>query len=104
MIAVDLKEGYEEYDIQYPIIVSDVEEILSTPEYSLEKLQSYHHRFSSLKNMVPQSEQFISETIASGTRFGDYDVVVGIFSAKNYNDFLGKLVNRIMQHTSRDSL
>ena len=104
MMAVEIKEWYEEYDIARPIILSDVEEILSDPVYSLDKLNSYHHSFESLKNMIPQNEQFISETVSSGTRFGDYDVIIWIFSAKNYNDFLWKLIHRITQHTAIENM
>lgn len=104
MITVWLKENFEEYDIARPIILSDVEEILSDPVYSLERLNAYHHSFESLKNMVPQNEKFISDTLISWTKFGDYDVIIWIFSAKNYNDFLGKLIHRVTQHTAIENM
>ena len=103
MLTVGLKDDYNEYDISRPIILSDVEEVLQNPEYSLQHLHSFHMSFESLKRLVPENEKFVSEAVASKTRFGDYDVIMGIFSAKNYNDFLGKLINRIAQHTTQDT-
>jgi len=102
MITVSLKEDYQEYDIARPIIVSDIEELMTDPVYSLDNLHSYHHEFVELKRIIPQNEKFISETIASGTRFGDYDVNIGIMNAKSYNDFVSKLVHRITKHTSHN--
>ncbi len=100
MIAVELKDDYEEYDIKWPIIISDIEEVLRDPTYSLDHLNSYHFAFEDLKRMVPQNEVFISKTLWSGTTFGDYDVVMWIFSAKSYNDFLQKLVNRVTKYAN----
>jgi hypothetical protein len=42
MIAVELKDNYEEYDIKRPIIINDIEEVLRDPTYSLDHLNSYH--------------------------------------------------------------
>ncbi len=39
----------------------------------------------------------------SKTKYGDYDVEFGIMSAKNYNDYISKLVNRIANHTNYDT-
>lgn len=100
MIAVELKDDYEEYDIKWPIIINDIEEVLRDPTYSLDHLNSYHFAFEDLKRMVPQNEVFISKTLWSGTTFGDYDVVMWIFSAKSYNDFLQKLVNRVTKYAN----
>ncbi len=100
MEVVSLKENYKEYDIVWPIIVNDVEEVMSNPIYSLDKLHGYHHSFEELRKIVPQNEKFISQTIASGTRFGDYDVNIGIMNAKSYNDYVSKLVTRITKHTT----
>ena len=104
MISVWLKQWYEEYDIKWPIILNDIEEVLVNPEYSLDNLHSYHYWFEELKRMVPQSEKFYSETIQSWTRFWDYDVTMWIFSAKSYNEFLWKLVSRISKHTNAETV
>ena len=100
MVSVELKENYEEYDIQWPIIINDIDEVLKSPEYSLDSLSSFPIAFEELKKMVPQNEVFISQTLGSGTTFGDYDVTMGIFSAKSYNEFLQKLVARVTKYTN----
>ena len=63
MIAVELKDNYEEYDIKWSIIINDIEEVLRDPTYSLDHLSSYHFAFEDLKRMVPQNEVFISKTL-----------------------------------------
>ena len=100
MVSVELKENYEEYDIHRPIIINDIDEVLKTPEYSLDSLSSFPIAFEELKKMVPQNEVFISQTLGSGTTFGDYDVTMGLFSAKSYNEFLQKLVARVTKYTN----
>jgi len=100
MVSVELKENYEEYDIHRPIIINDIDEVLKSPEYSLDSLSSFPIAFEELKKMVPQNEVFISQTLWSGTTFGDYDVTMGLFSAKSYNEFLQKLVARVTKYTN----
>lgn len=100
MVTVELKNWYEEYDIHRPIIINDIEEVLNDPVYSLDNLASYHFWFEQLKRMVPQNEVFISQTLWSWTTFWDYDVVMWIFSAKSYNDFLQKLVTRVTKYAN----
>lgn len=100
MIAVELKDWYEDYDIKRPIIINDIEEVLSNPTYTLDNLTSYHFGFEQLKSMVPQNEIFISKTLWSWTTFWDYDVTMWLFSAKSYNDFLQKLLTRVTKYAN----
>ena len=58
------------------------------------------YEFDQLKRMVPQNEVFISQTLWNWTTFWDYDVVMWIFSAKSYNDFLQKLVTRVTKYAN----
>jgi chemotaxis regulatin CheY-phosphate phosphatase CheZ len=84
------------------VIIRDTEEILSDPIYAPSDMSPYHVDFDTIKQLVPDAERFISEVVGSGTRFGDYDVVEGIMSAKSYNDYIMKLINRIKKSTNGD--
>ena len=104
LISVWLKDGFEEYDLFYPYIVSDVEEMLKKPEYTFDTLLSHTQSFDFWKSKVGIKESFRSTDVLSKTRYGDYDVEFGIMSAKNYNDYISKLVNRIANHTTYDTV
>jgi type III restriction enzyme len=95
MITVELKPNYTEYDIGIPYVIRESEEIITPKTMSLNDLTSYTIPLESLKRLIPQNDNFISEEITKSTRFGDYAVHGGIFSATSYNDYLGRLVMRI---------
>ncbi len=100
LITVSLKGDYENYDLFFPYVISDVEEVLKQPQYTLERLQPITWEFSRWKAKAWEKESFRSTDVLSKTKYGDYDVEFGLLSAKNYNDYISKLVNRISQHTS----
>jgi type III restriction enzyme len=100
--VVGLKDEYTEYDIVFPVILRDTEEVLRDPVYQVQHLAPFGNTFEEIKKLVPKSEQFVSEAVVSGTRFGDYDVQEGIMSAKSYNDFIMKLIGRIKKSTSTE--
>ena len=93
--TLNLKENYKEFDISFPIIVSDVEEVLKKPEYSIDMLNSYHIDFKELKKLAWSKEKFVSQAVISWTRFWDYDVDIGIMTADSYNDFLARLTRKV---------
>lgn len=97
MITVGLKPNYQEYDLFWPVILADREELLSAGELSAEKLAPIDwYSVDQLKRMVPkQGETFYSEEVTVKTRFGDYSVTADIFTAKSYNEYLAKLVRTI---------
>lgn len=103
LISIGLKSDYEEYDLYLPYIISDVEETLKDPNYAVESLQPITWDFARWKSKVWTKESFRGTDVLSKTRYGDYDVEFGIMSAKNYNDYISKLVNRIANHTNEDT-
>jgi type III restriction enzyme len=48
-----------------------------------------------MKKMIPKGEQFISQEMTKGTRFGDYSIGGGILTATSYNEYVSRLVNRV---------
>ncbi len=96
IISVGLKADFAKYDFAFPVIVSEAEEIIKDSKLSIEKLGAFTLMpFANMKKMVPKGEQFISQEMTKGTRFGDYSIGGGIMTATSYNEFVSRLVNRV---------
>ena len=96
LINVQLKEGYQEYDLLWPIIIQDEEKELKPLELTLDKLEVYPIHLSELKKLFDnKGDKFISKEITKGTRFDEDEVTSEIFSAKSYNQFLQKIVSSV---------
>ena len=111
IIRVGLKENYRDYDLYWPIIVKDREEILQVMESSVAYLTRFDwYSLDQLKKMVPkEGESFYSEEVTVKTRFGEYRVTADLFTAKSYNEFLARIVRvitnslvKITQRTTKD--
>ena len=96
MIKVGLKEGFEEYDFSWPIIIKDMEENLVPINLSIDGMDPFNVSLSELKKIAGKGgEEFYSEELTVRTRFGEYCVSGDIFNAKSYNDFIAKLVEGV---------
>ena len=96
IISVGLRAGYEKYDFSFPVIVSEAEEVIKDKKLSVDDLRPFDKAtFDQLKKMVSKGEQFISQEMTKGTRFGDYSIHGGIMTATSYNEFVSRLVNRV---------
>jgi type III restriction enzyme len=100
---ITLKDGYERYDLFFPIILQDEQEILSSPDISIESLKPYPGtRFSELKKLTQnKSSMFYSHEITVDTRFGKYRVPEEIFNADCYNAFLTKIIALITKSVDK---
>lgn len=94
IIRVGLKENYRDYDLYWPIIVQDKEEILQVMEPSATYFTKFDwYSLEQLKKMVPKDgESFFSEEVTVKTRFGDYKVTADLFTAKSYNEFMANIL------------
>lgn len=96
IISVGLKADFAKYDFAFPVIVSEAEEIIKDSKLNIEDLAAFPMMtFDGLKKMVPRGEQFISQEMTKGTRFGDYSIGGGIMTATSYNEYVSRLVNRV---------
>lgn len=103
MITVGLKEDYQKYDLFFPQIVQEREELIK-PEIITAKWEPF--KFFTLKQLKEfvgnaKGEKFFAEEIIVKTRFGEYQVSTDLFSASNYNDFLVKLLDGITSNLRR---
>lgn len=97
IIRVGLKDGYENYDMTWPVILHDAEEELREvtininelapfTAFSLEKLRQF---------LATDGETFVSQEITTKTQFGRYRVDANLFTAESYNEYLQKLLRTI---------
>jgi len=95
LINIPLKENYQDYDLFWPIIIHDKEEFIELDEISLDGLEPFPTPLEQLKKIIPKKEgdTFYGEELTVKTRFGEYTVTADLFTAKNYNSFISKLVN-----------
>lgn len=95
LIKIGLKDGYEDYDLFWPIIIHDKEEFIEVGELSVEDLEPFPTSLDKLKKIIPikEGDTFYGEELTVKTRFGEYTVTSDLFNAKNYNSFISRLVN-----------
>ena len=97
IIRVGLKEGYEEYDFQWPLIMREPEEELAETEINPQDMQPFTtFPLDKLRRfLVSDGETFISQEVTTRTQFGAYKVTGDLFKAHNYNEYLQKLLRTV---------
>lgn len=103
MITVGLKDNYQQYDLYFPQILKEREELIK-PEEVVAKWEPFRlFPLEQLQNFVgtDKGEKFRSEEMIVKTRFGEYRVSTNLFSAQSYNEFLVKLLDSITNNLRR---
>ncbi len=97
LIKVGLREDYEQFDFEWPMIVREAEEELEEVEIDIRTLQPFTaFPLEKLRQFLAQDgETFISQEAISKTQFGRYKVTANLFTATSYNEFLQKLLRTI---------
>ncbi len=97
LIRVGLREDYEQFDFDWPMIVREAEEELEDLEIDINSLQPFRaFQLEKLRQFLAQDgETFISQEAISKTQFGRYKVTANLFSATSYNEYLQKLLRTI---------
>ncbi|MBR4508354.1 MAG: DEAD/DEAH box helicase family protein [Elusimicrobiaceae bacterium] len=101
IITVGLKNDYKKYDLFFPQIIKEQDEVLKSEELNVQKLRPFNgYSIEQLKQFVANrtEEQFYTQDLVTETRFGKYKVSVDLFSASGYNDFLIKIIGCITQN------
>ena len=94
---VGLKEGYEEYDFRLPLIINEDEEKMRSPQINIDELAAFQISLESLLKVIPEKESWISTEVTKNTYVGGFEVDNNLFKATSYNEYLGKIVNRIVE-------
>ncbi len=94
IITVGLRDDYENYDFQWPVILHDAEEELEDAEIDLGDLEPFTMYPLDLlrKFLAKDGETFVSQESLTKTTFGKYKVTANLFSANGYNEYLQKLL------------
>lgn len=96
LIAVDLRDGFEEYDFAIPFVLREREETLGDRDFNSTRLAPFDaFSIEQLKKLIGTGDRFVSEDVEAKTRFGDYRVQGGVMTATGYNDYIGRIVRRI---------
>lgn len=105
LIKVGLREDYEQFDFEWPMIVREAEEELEDVEIDIRTLQPFTaFPLEKLRQFLAQDgETFISQEAISKTQFGRYKVTANLFTATSYNEFLQKLLRTITLRFDRVS-
>ena len=97
LIKVGLREDYEQFDFDWPMIVREAEEELEDVDIDINTLQPFRlFPLEKLRQFLAQDgETFISQEALSKTQFGRYKVTANLFTATSYNEYLQKLLRTI---------
>ena len=105
ILNVGLKENYEDYDFEWPIIIRDAEEELG--EYSIDVMSLSPFTDFPLDMLrlflAKEGEIFLSQEVTTKTQFGKYVVTGNLFEAKSYNEYLQKILRTITLRFDRIS-
>ena len=97
ILNVGLKENYEDYDFEWPIIIRDAEEELG--DYSIDVMSLTPFTDFPLdmlrRFLAREGEVFLSQEVTTKTQFGKYVVTGNLFEAKSYNEYLQKILRSI---------
>lgn len=97
IVKVGLKEDYKNYDLYFIEILQDEEEEIEFAQIDINSLESFtYYNLDRLKSFTPKGESFYSEELTVKTHFGDYTVNADLFKADNYNEYLQKLLQVIL--------
>lgn len=97
IITVGLKDDYENYDFQWPVILHDAEEDMGDAEIDLNDLHPFEmFTLEKLRKfLATEGETFVSQESMTKTTFGKYKVTANLFNANCYNEYLQKILRII---------
>jgi type III restriction enzyme len=94
---VGLRDEFERFDFEIPVLVRDAEEELREPSIDPLKLPTSKYPLELLKRTIGKGDRFVSEDAQTKTQYGDYRVDGGVMTATGYNDYLARMTSRITE-------
>ena len=94
ILTMGLREDYEKYDFQWPVILHDSIDEFEDAEIDLDDLEPFTMYPLPLlrKFLAKEGETFVSQESLTKTTFGKYKVTANLFNASGYNEYLQKLL------------
>ena len=99
---IGLRDGYERYDFEIPVVIRDADEEISQPILDPMLLSASRYEADWLIKQIGRGDRFVSEDAQTGTQYGDYRVDGGILTATGYNDYLSRMTTRISEALGRN--
>lgn len=97
LVTAVLKDDYRQYDLFWPVIMRECEEVLSgdvMAENALKPFTTYD--LAMLKKIFAKDgETFIGQELTVKTTFGEYQVHANLFNAACYNEYLQGIIGAI---------
>jgi type III restriction enzyme len=99
IINVGLKDGFEAYDFEWPIIIRDAEENIADAQIDPMNMQPFTmFPVETLRKfLADEGETFVAQEVLTKTSFGKYKVTGNLFTAKSYNEYLQKILHIITE-------
>lgn len=103
MIKVGLKGNYKDYDLFWPMVIRDAEDVIVAKQIDVQGLEPFTmFPLEQLRKfLATEGETFYSESILSATTFGKYEVKADLFTAASYNEYLQKILRTITMRVNR---
>lgn len=97
IINVELRDGYADYDFQWPVIIHDAEQEIELEPINVGRLEPFTaFPLEQLRKfLATDGETFVSQEQMTRTTFGRYRVTADLFTAESYNEYLQKLLRTI---------
>lgn len=97
IITVELRDDYEKYDFQWPVILHDAEDEVGDAEIDINDLHPFPMYTLEIlrKFLATEGETFVSQESMTKTTFGKYNVTANLFNAACYNEYLQKILRII---------
>ena len=103
LVVATLKGGYERYDLFWPVVLRESEDVLSGDRIDAERLKPYSaYTLEHLRRLfAKEGETFVGQEMLVKTRFGEYRVHANLFDAASYNEYLQGVVNAVFRRFAR---
>lgn len=97
IMSVPLRDDFEAYDFQWPVVLHDAEQEIDSSPIDIGSLEPFTMYPLPLlrKFLATDGETFASQEQMTKTTFGRYRVTADLFTAESYNEYLGKLLRTI---------
>lgn len=98
IISVGLKNDYDQYDFEWPVIIREAGEELTDAEIDISRMAEFTmFPLSMLRRyLAVDGEEFASQEVLTKTNFGRYKVTADLFTADSYNAYLQKMLHVVI--------
>ncbi|MBP5364842.1 MAG: DEAD/DEAH box helicase family protein [Bacteroidales bacterium] len=104
-MRIALRNGYEKFDISWPVIIRDAEEEFADVEIDINTLEPF--KLFPLENLrkalANDGEMFVSHESITQTTYGKYKVTANLFTSRSYNEYLQKMLHIVTQRFDKIS-